>query len=181
MSLDQIVIYRIKMTINLKRLKKIKNRKGQSLVELALTITILVTLLAGAFDLGNAFLDYLALRDAAQEGAVFGSIFPADDDSNPNINQIIAKVKASSTLPLDFSSFSDVNCDVNSDNSICVEIPKPCTGNNADEIGKSNTVTVTVRYYYRLIVPFLGGFLGTQDIPLRASATNVILTTLCPE
>ncbi len=53
---------------------------GQSLVELALTITILMVLLAGTIDLGRAFFTWLAMRDAAQEGASFGSINPPSSD-----------------------------------------------------------------------------------------------------
>jgi Flp pilus assembly protein TadG len=144
--------------------QRIKPQKGQSLVELALTITILLTLLAGAFDIGNAFLDFVAMRDAAQEGATYASIFPTDTSG------IINSVQLSSTQPINFSTFVE-DCDENSSNGICIEFASnQCSGNQ---------VTITVRYLYRLIVPFVGGFLGTQDIPLRASVTNEIMTTAC--
>jgi len=42
---------------------------GQSMVELALTITILMILLAGVIDMGRAFFTYMAMRDAAQNPA----------------------------------------------------------------------------------------------------------------
>ena len=53
--------------------------KGQSLVEFALVLVFLLSLLAGIFDLGRAFFAYIIIRDAAQEGAVFGSIAPKSD------------------------------------------------------------------------------------------------------
>lgn len=141
-----------------------KPQKGQSLVELALTITILLTLLAGAFDIGSAFLDFIAMRDAAQEGATYASIFPTDSAG------IIQSVQLSSTVPVNFSIFVE-DCNNDSPNGICIEIAdEPCSGNQ---------VKITVRYLYRLIVPFVGGFLGTQDIPLHASVTNEIMTTAC--
>ena len=143
-------------------------QKGQSLVELALTITLLVTLLAGAFDLGMAFLDYIALRDAAQEGAMYGSVNPKDIDS------IVERIRYSSNKPLDFSEFPDSNSNdcsnSNPNNAICVDIPTPCTG---------NLVTVTVLYHYQVIMPGLGFFLKDQSIPLHSTVTNVILTEKC--
>ena len=49
---------------------------GQSMVELALTLTFLLILLAGTMDLGRAFFTWIEMRDAAQEGAVYGSLCP---------------------------------------------------------------------------------------------------------
>jgi Flp pilus assembly protein TadG len=49
------------------------------MVELALTITILMVLLAGTIDLGRAFFTWLEMRDAAQEGASYASICPTGD------------------------------------------------------------------------------------------------------
>jgi Flp pilus assembly protein TadG len=50
---------------------------GQSMVELALTLTILLVLLAGTVDLGRALFTWLEMRDAAQEGASYASICPS--------------------------------------------------------------------------------------------------------
>ncbi len=49
---------------------------GQSTVELALAATLLMTLLAGTVEIGRALFTWLAMRDAAQEGAYYGSISP---------------------------------------------------------------------------------------------------------
>jgi Flp pilus assembly protein TadG len=46
--------------------------KGQSLVELAISLVILLFLLAGIVEFGLAFFQFVQLRDAAQEGALFG-------------------------------------------------------------------------------------------------------------
>ena len=52
---------------------------GQSLVELAITLTVLLVLLSGAVSFGMAYYSYVAMRDAAQEGALYGSFMPCDD------------------------------------------------------------------------------------------------------
>jgi Flp pilus assembly protein TadG len=45
---------------------------GQSMVEFAFGMVILMIILVGIVDLGRAFFTFMALRDAAQEGAVYG-------------------------------------------------------------------------------------------------------------
>ena len=59
-----------------KKINQARKEQGQSLVELALSLTLLLLLLGGAIDLGRMFFTYIALRDAAQEGAIYGSYCP---------------------------------------------------------------------------------------------------------
>ena len=51
-----------------------RSEKGQSLIELAFGIVVLLILLAGIVDIGRLLFFYISMRDAAQEGAVFGQI-----------------------------------------------------------------------------------------------------------
>lgn len=57
-----------------------KNRsvseKGQSLVELAIILVLVLILLAGVVDLGRMMFEYLSIRDAAQEAAGYGAVYP---------------------------------------------------------------------------------------------------------
>jgi hypothetical protein len=60
------------------RLKRFFNfsgkwRKGQSLVELTLVLTLLLTLLTGMVEFANLLNEYITVTDAAREGARFGS------------------------------------------------------------------------------------------------------------
>jgi len=147
----------MKKTINLESLLiRCQRSRGQSLVELALTLTIILTLLAGAVDLGSAFFDYIALRDAAQEGALYGSINPE------NTSDIVNRVRQSSSNPLDLTS-ADVSIDV-------LVTGSPCAGSQ---------ITVTVDYTYQLIMPLIGSILGSSSIPLSASVTDTILSPPC--
>ena len=57
-----------------------KSQRGQSLVELAISLMVILMLLMGAIDFGIALFAYVSMRDAAQEGAVYGSIEPDDAD-----------------------------------------------------------------------------------------------------
>ncbi|MHB0987906.1 MAG: TadE/TadG family type IV pilus assembly protein [Bellilinea sp.] len=60
-------------------MKKINRttEKGQSLMELALVLIFILILLAGVVDLGRMMFEYLTMRDAAQEGAGYGAVYPS--------------------------------------------------------------------------------------------------------
>jgi Flp pilus assembly protein TadG len=52
--------------------------QGQSLVELAFAMPLLLLLLLGTIDMGRMFFDYIEMRNAAAEGATYGSRNPTD-------------------------------------------------------------------------------------------------------
>jgi hypothetical protein len=135
--------------------KHAQPQRGQSLVELALTLTLILTLLAGAVDLGSAFFSYVAIRDAAQEGALYGSIFPT--------GAIESRVRSTSSTPVNLSDVSKV--------TVIVSAIPPCSGGE---------VIVTVKYTYTLIMPLIGAIIGSPTIPLTASAKDTILIPSCP-
>src|SRR5512138_51077 len=60
----------------LRRLSPARRERGQSLVELAISLTVMLLLLSGAVTFGMALFSYVAMRDAAQEGALYGSFNP---------------------------------------------------------------------------------------------------------
>ncbi len=144
------------------RLHPVKaTEKGQSMIELALTITILMVLLAGTIDMGRAFFTWLALRDAAQEGASYGSFAPTDT----------AGIEARAR-----SSFADSVNDPSALVSILVDYSGPkCLGN------PQSTITVTVDYQnFPITTPLLGTIVGGQNIPIRATVNDTILSPQCP-
>ena len=55
-----------------------EHSRGQSIVELALTLPLLLLLLLGTIDIGRVFFDYIQMRDAALEGATYGARSPTD-------------------------------------------------------------------------------------------------------
>ncbi len=138
-------------------------QRGQSLVELAVSLTVILLLLAGAVDFGMAFFSYTALRDAAQEGALYGSINPTNYDG------ITQRVRQASSTPVNLADESKVFV------SISI-IGEACQGTTN---GSTNAIQVMVAYNYPIIMPFLGRILGTQTIPLRAIITDTILSPIC--
>ena len=125
-------------------------KRGQSLVELGLTMMVILWLISGVVDFGIAFFSYVAIRDAAQEGALYGSLNPADT------SDIITRVQQSaSTSPIDLSA-----------TTVTVSTPSgACPG---------NPITVTVVYNYQISMPLTSLVTG-NTIALRTSATAPIL------
>lgn len=145
-----------------------KKEKGQSFVELGLSMVFLIILLSAVIDLGWAFFTMVALRDAAQEAATVGAICPTD------FAKVRARAKASATAPLDMSKFQDSQIDV----CIVTAGASTCPA-TAESVALGKSVLVTIRYNHQIVTPLVGGFIGTQNYPLSASASNTILRTNC--
>jgi hypothetical protein len=152
---SRIIKGRGKMTVAKKRVSK---EAGQSLMEFAISFIIFVILIAGIIDLGRLFFTYMALRDAAQEGAAYGSVNPM------RYNDIHNRVRGISNLPVDFTSEGvTLNVEIDYEDG-------PCAGQE---------IIVTVSTNYLITMPLIGSLIGTQTIPLSATATDHILRPPC--
>lgn len=148
-----------------------KLERGQSLVELAISFPIILLLMLGTLDFGMATYSYLIVRDAAQEGALYGSI-------NPNSNnEIENRVRFMAPLNEEGLSFAPVKLDNKDDIKINIET----SGRNCQGLtgGKVNTISVHVSYNYPLIIPFAELVNGSNTVLLEATATNVIIQPAC--
>lgn len=137
--------------------KRGHRERGQSLTEFAISFLVLILLLAGTVDLGRAFFSYLALREAAEEGALYGSTNPADTSG------IIQRVRTSSSAPVDLADTTNVLVDP-------VVSGGACAG---------NTLAVTVTYNFELTMPLIEPIIGTNQFPIALTATSTILRPEC--
>lgn len=130
--------------------------KGQSLVELGISFVFLMLLLGGAAEFGTAFFQYVQLKDAAQEGAIYASLYPNDTVS------IESRVRGASQSPIDLQT--DVEIFVSyPDGSVC----------------EGHGVKVSVVYYHDVFMPFLPQLLGRDVILLNGEVVNTILAQDC--
>lgn len=60
--------------------KRRKKHRGQSVVELALILPVLLLIVLGLIEFGRAFFLYTVVSNAAREGARYGIVFPIDDE-----------------------------------------------------------------------------------------------------
>jgi Flp pilus assembly protein TadG len=134
-----------------------KFERGQSLVELAISLVILMYLLSGAVEFGIVFFQFVQLRDAAQEGALYGSINPTDTSG------IRARVQGASNSPINLSTITPV-----------------ITYSDPSRKCQENGITVAVTYNHQIFMAFIPQLIGRSAIPLNAEVTATILTPVCP-
>jgi Flp pilus assembly protein TadG len=140
--------------------KKTAGERGQSMVELAISLVILLLLLTVIVDGARILFTYMALRDAAQEGSLYGSIEP--DDSNG----ITARVRNASDMVRGFGA-----------GPIGVQVQVTYSGAHC----AGNTISVKVTYAtFPLTMPLIGAFIGSQTVPISATANDAILRPGCP-
>jgi Flp pilus assembly protein TadG len=163
-------------------MKRFIKERGQSLVELGISLLILLYLLSGAAEFGVLFFQFVQLRDAAQEGALYGSMNPwidstsgiyangkFDPSGSEPINQagIEARVRAASNSPINLSDTTKVTVTIaGTDTWLC----------------EGHGIQVTAAYRHKIFMPFMAQMLGrTADpyIDLSATVTDTILTPLC--
>jgi len=128
-----------------------KRQNGQSLLEFALLLPILLIILAGVLDLGRVFFSYVAVTDAAAEGAAYAAIYPTDTAG------IVSRAQdASSGLVEIDENLVDVHC---------------------PNVASGQPITVTVHYTFTLATPFISGIVNDRELVLHGSAAEVILST----
>jgi hypothetical protein len=146
-----------------------RSEKGQSLIELAVSLVFLLTILAGIVDLGRAIFTRFALQDAAEEGIVFGTSFPTHCNQ---IHERIAYNLSNEILPDDIA----VVVTIKRNNGSFA----PCLGIPYAEVYAGKEMRIEVSQTFQITMPFLGAIIG-QTIPLKATANGIILRPQPPE
>ena len=139
-----------------------KTERGQSLVELSVSLLVLLYLLSGAVDFGLAFFQFVQLRDAAQEGALFGSMDP--------LQLIETRVRGASSSPINLADTSKVQVTVTAKDKDSNN-PKPLTA-----ACEGDGLEVKVSYNHLIFMPFIPQLIGKNTIPLNAVVTDTILS-----
>jgi uncharacterized membrane protein len=127
------------------RLPKIRNRqhsRGQALVEFALIVPVMLLLLLIAIDFGRLFFSYVAINNAAREGASFASVVPTACGGNPCLSTSGIATHASQETNSQNRGGGAIGIDVT---ATCA---KPggttilCSAATVGGLGTGNTVTV---------------------------------------
>ncbi len=126
--------------------------KGQSLVEVALVLPLLLLMLLGLLDFGRVYFVMVSLFDAAEEGAIYASIHPGADSDT------IRERAAGATSNLITLSVGDVDPPVFQSSP-----PQPGT-----------PVTVTVRYDFTFYTPAANVFFPDSTVTLRGQAVKAV-------
>jgi hypothetical protein len=121
--------------------------RGQSLVEFALVLSVLLLILWGVFDLGRVFYAYITITNAAREGAYYGSMHA--EDHAGIIARVVSEAQGSGVT----LSAADI------------------TVSGSTELG--TPISVTVQYEFPLLSSYV---LGQQTIGFESHAQMVILS-----
>ena len=131
------------------RCEQRRGQRGQSLVEMALVLPLLMILLVGVVDVGRAMFAKIAITNASREGARYASRFPADKPG------AIDAVRDELELNGLDSALVDVTID-----------PDP-----AGNWLKGLPITVSLTYPYGTI---LGGIIGMGEIEIGATTEMIV-------
>lgn len=136
-----------------------RRERGQSLAEFAIMLPVLLILLMGVLDLGRAFFTYLALQDAAAEGAYFGTSYPrcrtSADCANPNNIEYRVRQSAPYGGMVNWSAAT-----------VTSNVPSRTPG---------DSLTVSVSYDFTLLTPVIQAVAGSQTLRLTARSIAVIV------
>ncbi len=151
------------------------SEQGQSLVEFSLVLVFLSVLLMGVLDLGRAYYSYLALKDAAQEGAYYGSAFPQCVDAD-GINNDSPACADPNNIPYRVRHSTPRGSLVDmSDLAAQVTTTLPCGAASPCALLAGQSLTVTVTFRYQLLTPFVGAIAQGQFLTLTAQSSAVIV------
>jgi Flp pilus assembly protein TadG len=157
------------MIFNLSRRRTLFTRakQGQSLVEFALVLPILLLILLGVVDLGRVYYAYVTLTNASREGARFGATYGW---TTPTTTQsaIRNRTKNESANVLKLA-----------DSNIIVECsatdtpPFIYTWTNCSSVNPGYAVRVTVNYTFTL---YSLSLVGVKDLGLSNNTSMAIIT-----
>ena len=147
--------------------------RGQSVVEFALVLPILLLLLAATIDFGRLFYLYVAVNNAAKEGALYGARAPlCDDDSNPacgdpnNVAWHVAN-EASNLVDSNGNSLLATTVACRDTSGVLVQPINNCVD--------GYTYQVTVTSPFTLITPMISNIVG-QTIVLRSESQATVIS-----
>ena len=147
------------------------NERGQSLVELAISLPVILLILLGTFDFGMALFSYSIMRDAAQEGALYASWAPGNKAwiGNRARNILLPGEDEVFSSPINLRDTETVKVEIDVKGRECQGVTK----------GTANYIEVRVVYDYPFLMPFIETVIGSDTVRMTATALNVILQPPC--
>ena len=143
--------------------------RGQSLVELALLLPVMMLLFAGALDLGRIFYSQITIENAAKEGALEAARNPDSFQYNQDCDVVNNRVMCLVLNEAKGSLYEITKGDVTLTCS-----PSPCPA--SPSLG--DTVTITVAGRFTLLTPVLAQILGPT---MTLSASSVAQLGVVPD
>ena len=148
------------------------SERGQSVVELALILPVLLLLLASAIDLGRLYYSQITVNDAAREGALEAAHNPGSflantpcTTANKATNRIMCRTL--NEAKGGFITVAPADVTVTCSTGTCPPVA-PVLG---------DTVSVRVVGHFSLLTPLLANFFGGQSITFSSTAGAQLAVT----
>jgi hypothetical protein len=135
--------------------------KGQSLVELAIILPILLIILLGVLDLGRVYYVMVALEDMAAEGATFAMLNPPEPGCAGAGVDLVQERAAAGAAGL-------------------VQVQASAVEVECGTVAPGDPVTVTVPYDFQFVTPFVGAMFEDGTVELRGTATKAVISVSNP-
>ncbi len=146
--------------------------RGQSVVEFALVLPIMLLLFAMAADFGRLFYAYVSVVNAAKEGAAYGATNPICRDASRDIctgtNNVEARVALEGSSLAGGVEATLIQC---LDSSGANQNPMTLCGRDENQ---TYTYVVRARHTFRLVTPILGQMLGNSIVLESESRSRVL-------
>lgn len=151
---------------------------GQSMVEFVLVLPVLFFLLGAAIDLGRLFYGYVAVENAAKEGALAGSRQPLCDTTGvaicANPNNVVWHVKNEAPNLVDGSGNSLLST------TIACRQPDGTLVQSITDCLDGYTYQVTVSMPFKLITPLLSSVMPANFTLTKESEATVVTDAFDP-
>jgi Flp pilus assembly protein TadG len=170
----------------MKKQKKNK-RRGQSLIEVAVALPVLILVLSGLFEIGRVLLFLIAIENAAAEGALYGATHFAclannhiESACEQSVNTRVAEEAQSFVNLSDEMIALAVEQYQGSPSAIVQLAEASCSGGMCEfseaYVKRGNILRVDVEATFDAIMPYTQLFLKDGKITINASARQEIFS-----
>ena len=139
-------------------MRRMGKQRGQGLVEFMLILPVLIVMFVGLLDVGRIYYAYVAVTDAAGEGAAYAANYPPDDSGDTDSIDLIRERAQESSAGM-------------------VEIDLDAVNVLFDSTDSGEPITVTVGYTFTVLTPVIAPMVPDGTILLQGVATEVIITS----
>ncbi len=147
---------------------RVATQRGQSLLEFALVLPLVLLIFSGAADLGRAFYNFVSLENAVKEGALYGARFPLCGDPSAlciDPNTVSWRVSHETQIKTGTSTYAGlVTPTVNEcrDPAGVTRATKACIA--------GDTYVVRAQLTFRPVTPLIGTIIGALTMTSESQA-----------
>ena len=139
-------------------MRRTGGQKGQGLVEFMLILPVLIVMFVGLLDVGRLYFSWVAVTDAAGEGAAYAASYPPEDSGDTDSIDLIRERARESSGGM-------------------VEIESDAVDVLFGSTDSGEPITVTVGYTFTVLTPVIAPMVPDGAILLQGVATEAILTS----